>query len=105
MIAVIYARIAGAVLCGSLVLTSTAWAEGAWVLWARACDFKTQVCDGQWQRGATYEAERWCRAARSDAVNQAFTPEALQSAVRRGAVLEYQCFPDTVDPRREKETK
>jgi hypothetical protein len=88
-----------------LVIVAVAHAEGAWVLWTRTCDLRSQVCDGQWQRGATYEAERWCRAARSNAVNHGLTDEGRRVAARRGTVLEYQCFPDTVVPPGPKGTK
>jgi hypothetical protein len=93
---------------GSLLLVvgiSVAYAAGGWVLWARTCDLKSQQCDGPWQRWQTYEAERWCRAARTSVINHALTDEARKAAARRGTVLEYQCFPETVDPRREQRTK
>ena len=63
MIAAISPRIVGAVLCWVLALAMAASAEGAWVLWARPCDLRNQVCGGEWQRRLTYETERWCRAA------------------------------------------
>jgi hypothetical protein len=105
MIAAIYACVVGAVICWFLALATSALAEGAWVLWARPCDVRSQMCSGEWQRRQTYEAERWCRAARTVAVNQALTPEERQAAYARGAVLEYQCLPETVDPSGAKGTK
>jgi hypothetical protein len=96
-------RIIGASLCWVLVVASSAGAEGAWVLWARSCDVRTQVCGGEWQRRETYEAERWCRAARTTAANQALTRAAGEAA--KGTVVEYECLPDTADPRRPKGTK
>ncbi len=90
--------IAAAMLCWLLATVTSASAEGAWVLWARTCDVRSQVCGGEWQRRETYEAERWCRAARATAVNKAFTPEASKAATTRGTVVEYQCLPDTVAP-------
>lgn len=85
--------------------SASASAEGAWVLWARTCDFKSQVCGGAWQRRETYDAERWCRAALTTAVNQAFTPEASKAAAARGSVEEYLCLPGTTAPPGAKGTK
>jgi len=96
-------RIIGASLCWVLAVASPAGAEGAWVLWARSCDGRSQVCGGEWQRRETYEAERWCRAARTTAVDQALTPAAREAA--KETVVEYECLPDTADPRRPKGTK
>jgi hypothetical protein len=90
--------IAAAMLCLLLATATSASAEGAWILWARTCDVKSQGCGGEWQRRQTYEAERWCRAARTTAVNKAFTPEASKAANARGTVVEFQCLADTVAP-------
>lgn len=90
--------VAVALLGWLLVSTTPASAEGTWVLWARTCNIKSEVCVGEWQRRETYEAERWCRAARATAVNKAFTPEASKLAAARGTVAEYQCLPDATAP-------
>jgi len=90
-------RIALAVL-SCLVGATSAHSEGAWVLWARTCNVKTQTCAGPWRRRDTYEAERWCRAARTTLVNQAFTQEGRETAETRGTLVEYQCLPGSVDP-------
>jgi hypothetical protein len=90
-------RIALAVL-SCLVGATSAHSEGAWVLWARTCNVKTQTCTGPWRRRDTYEAERWCRAARTTLVNQAFTQEGRETAETRGTLVEYQCLPGSVDP-------
>ncbi|MFI5374509.1 MAG: hypothetical protein ACHQ8D_07755 [Candidatus Rokuibacteriota bacterium] len=81
-----------------LVGATSAHSEGAWVLWARTCNVKTQTCTGPWRRRDTYEAERWCRAARTTLVNQAFTQEGRETAETRGTLVEYQCLPGSVDP-------
>ena len=98
-------RIVGGGLCWLLTVATSASADGTSVLWARSCDIRSQVCDGGWRRLQAYEAERWCRAARSSAVNEGLTAEGYQTAMRRGVVVEYQCLPDTVDPRESKGTK
>ena len=91
-------RIVGAGLCWALALTAAAVAGETWVLWARTCDIQSPECRGQWRRGQTFEAERWCRAARTLAVNEALTPEGRAIAHARGTVEEYQCLLDTVAP-------
>jgi hypothetical protein len=88
----------GAGLGWVLLFTTPAVAADTWVLWARTCDGQSQTCDGKWQRGQTFEAERWCRAARTLAVNEALTPEGRTAAYARGTVMEYQCLPDTEAP-------
>ncbi len=97
--------IVAAVLWWLLATVTAAAAEGAWVLWARSCNVRSQVCGGEWQRRETFEAERWCRAARATAVNKAFTPEAVKAATARGTVEEFQCLPDTTAPPGAKGTK
>jgi hypothetical protein len=97
--------IAAATLCWLLATATSASAEGRWVLWARTCEVRGQVCGGEWRRRETYEAERWCRAARTTAANKAFTPEARKAATTRGTVEEYQCLPDTTAPPGPKGTK
>ena len=83
---------------GCLVGPTSAHSGDAWVLWARTCNVKTQTCTGPWRRRASYEAERWCRAARATLVNQALTQEGRKAAEARGTVVEYQCLPGSVDP-------
>jgi len=96
-------RIVGATLWWMLPVVSSAEAEGAWVLWARPCDVRSQVCDSEWLRRGTYEAERWCRADRTRAINQGLTLAARKAA--KGTVVEYECLPDNADPRGLKGTK
>lgn len=83
---------------GCLLVATSAHSDGPWVLWARACEVKSQKCAGEWQRRQTYEAERWCRAARATLVNQELTLEGRQTAAAKGTVVEYQCLPGSVDP-------
>jgi hypothetical protein len=85
-------------LLGCLATATPAGAAGEWVLWARTCDVKSQTCAGEWQRRQTYEAERWCRAARTTLVNQAFTREAWETTAAKGKVIEYQCLPSSANP-------
>jgi len=82
-----------------LTLATSVSAEGVWVLWARPCDLKAQTCAGEWQRRQVFDAERWCKAAQTAAVNQALTLEGIRASWRKGIIVEYQCLPDTVDPR------
>lgn len=98
-------RIVGAGLCWALALTAAAGAAETWVLWARTCDVQSPECRGQWRRGQTFEAERWCRAARTLAVNEALTDEGRTAALKRGTVVEYQCLPDTASPSAPKGSK
>jgi hypothetical protein len=87
-----------ALLLGCLAVAASADAEGGWVLWARTCGVESQTCAGHWRRRQTYEAERWCRAARTTLVNQAFTRKGWETTVAKGEVTEYQCLPSSVDP-------
>src|SRR5258705_12017586 len=86
-------RMLGAGLCSVLALTTAAVAGETWVLWARTCDVQSPEGSGQWRRGQTYEAERWCRAARTLAVNEALTTEGRTAAHTRGAAVEDQGLP------------
>ena len=95
-------RAGAALVLGCLAIVTTVHAEGGWVLWTRQCSTKSETCAGDWQRRQTYEAERWCRAARTTLVDQALTPEARETAMRKGSVVEYQCLPESTDPRRPK---
>ena len=90
------------VLCGLALASSLGAAEGSWVLWSRPCSVADQTCTGKWERRQVYEAERWCRAARTAAVNQAFTPEGQKLVRERGMVSDFQCLPESADPREPK---
>jgi hypothetical protein len=70
---------------------STLYADGGWVLWARKCDVRSRECAGPWQRSRNFDAERWCRAARTSAVD-AELREAAPAG--RGMSHEYQCLPE-----------
>ncbi|HXA98274.1 MAG TPA: hypothetical protein VN323_22110 [Candidatus Dormibacteraeota bacterium] len=86
-------RVALIMLLGLSVSAPVAAAE-TWVLWARPCDLAGQTCTGDWQRRETFDAERWCKAALTTAVNKALTSEARQAALTKGVVLEYRCLPE-----------
>ena len=89
-------------LCCLALLAATASAEGGWVLWSRPCEITGQTCTGKWERRQLFDAERWCRASRTAAVNQALTPEGQQVVKQRGTVVEYQCLLESADPREAK---
>jgi hypothetical protein len=89
-------------LCCLALLAATAFAEGGWVLWSRPCEITAQTCTGKWERRQLFDAERWCRVARTAAVNQALTPEGQQVVKQRGTIVEYQCLPESADPREAK---
>jgi hypothetical protein len=89
---------------GVVAVLGPAAAEEKWVLWDRPVDSKGQG-QGNWHRGPVFEAERWCKGAMTTAINQALTRQAqAQTApVRTKPTLsEYQCFPESVDPRKAK---
>ena len=88
-----------------LCAATTAAAEGGWVLWSRRCDFKSPSCSGEWRRMETFEAERWCRGARTNLINQALTPEGRERAEKAGTVVDYQCLAEGADPRGAKGAK
>ena len=88
-----------------LCAATTAGAEGGWVLWSRSCDFKSQPCSAEWRRLETFEAERWCRGARTNLINQALTPEGRERAERTKSVVDYQCLTEGADPRGSKGPK
>jgi hypothetical protein len=73
-------------------------AAGGWVLWARSCDFKSQPCSAAWRRLETFEAERWCRGARTNLINQALTPEGRERMEKAGTVIDYQCLAEGSEP-------
>jgi hypothetical protein len=85
----------GGVLMIGLSLTSVAHADGGWVLWARTCDLRNPQCGAPWSRSATFEAERWCRAARTIRTNDAMRETAETG---RRTIREYQCQPDGAPP-------
>jgi|KBSSwiStaDraftv2_1062776.scaffolds.fasta_scaffold02696_19 hypothetical protein len=79
-----------------LLGTSNAYSQSAWTLWARTCDLRRlSQCDAPWYQAQTFEAERWCRAARTSR-----NDEALRQSAESGnrTIREYQCRPDTAPP-------
>jgi len=85
-------RVALITLLGGLSVSAPVAAAETWVLWARPCALAGQTCTGDWQRRETFDAERWCKAALTTAVNKALTSEARQAALTKGVVLEYRCL-------------
>lgn len=81
------------VLC-VLATASTLYAECAWVLWTQALNPQTGRVRGAWNPAAGFKDREEC--VRSQ--------EQLQSSSKSNAVT-VACLPDTVDPRRPKETK
>ncbi len=81
----------------ALVLAAppVAQADGGWVLWGRTCDAGRAQCEAPWSRSGTFEAERWCLAARTSHIN-----DAIRRAVRNRlrTVQQYECRPDTAPP-------
>ena len=87
-----------------VAVAGPAAAEEKWVLWDRPLDNKGQR-QGDWRRGPVFDAERWCKGAMTTAINQALTQQAQSQTapVRTKPTLsEYQCFPESVDPRKAK---
>lgn len=80
-----------AALCGLLGLAAAARADTAWVLWERSLDYTGQA-DGDWSRKQVFEGERWCKGAMTNLVN-------LTLMRKKKHVAEYQCLPETADPR------
>jgi hypothetical protein len=75
-----------ATLCGLLALTSSAAAEGAWVLWGQTQD-PWGALETVWLGDAL--SRQACEQERSSREKE---PPALRMAA-------YSCLPDTVDPR------
>ena len=77
-------------------------AEEKWVLWERPLDTKGER-QGDWRRGPVFDAERWCKGAMTNAVNQALT-QTFQ-VPKKPSLAEYQCLPESADPRTVNEKK
>jgi hypothetical protein len=80
---------------GVAVVGSVA-AEEKWVLWDRPLDAKGER-QGDWRRGRVFDAERWCKGAMTTAINQALA-QTFQ-APKKPSLAEYQCLPESADPR------
>lgn len=85
-----------------MIVAPVVHADDGWVLWARMCDLRNPQCDAPWNRSGTFEAERWCRAARISR-----TDDALREAAQTGrrTIREYECRPDGAPPPETKATR
>jgi hypothetical protein len=86
---------------GVVAVVGPAAAEEKWVLWDRPLDSNGRQ-QGDWRRGPMFDGERWCKGAMTTAINQALTRQAQSqnAPVRTKPTLsEYQCFPESADPR------
>jgi hypothetical protein len=59
------------------------------------------LCARAWQRWRNFDAERWCRAARTSAVDA----ELRETPAGRGMEHEYQCLPEHAAPPGSADTK
>jgi hypothetical protein len=78
------------------VVIGSVAAEEKWVLWNRPLDAKGDR-QGDWRRGPVFDAERWCKGAMTTAINQALT-QTFQ-VPKKPSLAEYQCLPESADPR------
>jgi len=81
---------------GIVAMVGPAAAADTWVLWERSVDLKGDP-HGEWRRGQVFDTERWCKGAMTNAINQALVKAGQQRG--KGGLAEYQCLPETVDPR------
>jgi hypothetical protein len=99
MIAAIYARVVGAVLCWLFAFTTSASAEGVWVLWLGTGTTYTPFGAYGGNTG-----ERDCKEAATQMMTN-MSKDAKQMSEFLKASSRYLCLPDTVDPRGPKGTK
>jgi len=87
---------------GAGAVIGPAAAEEKWVLWGRPLD-DTGEQQGDWSRGPVFESERWCKGAMTYAINQTLSKNQAQSKTQKnrsgGNLAEYQCLPESADPR------
>lgn len=95
------ARIALVGLGVLLALAPSAQGQDGWALWERPVDPRTGQPGGDWQRRQTFEAERWCRGEMTRSINRTLGAQWKDGRWNpRAKVLEFQCLPETEDPRR-----
>jgi hypothetical protein len=78
------------------VVIGSVAAEEKWVLWNRPLDAKGER-QGDWRRGPVFDAERWCKGAMTTAINQALAQ--TSPVPKKPSLTEYQCLPESADPR------
>ena len=86
-------------LLGGVLAVAPAAAEDRWILWERPVDLKTGA-SGEWRRTETFEAQRWCKGAMTNAINQNLLAGRKDGRLDPNAKMkEYQCQPEGERPR------
>lgn len=94
-----------------LVVPSPVWAQCAWVLWTYDGGSPSAFATGTWRRKAPFETYQQCREDIKRHREQAMIKEGPNAPARlhwnreawRIDRIDYECWPDTIDPRGPKE--
>lgn len=87
-----------AMLVGQFTVAMVATAQSEWALWQRQMGASGQPLSA-WRRTQLFDAERWCKGAMTQAINQS-----LSAGVTDGRrdprlpITEYQCLPAAQGP-------